>query len=124
VNKNYFSRREFIATVGIAGLMPVRNLLAAQSGACHMEKYRNPETRVVSFISDLYSDEQRYAVSATDSSNLPKPLLVFLGPGSYSNLERMAYHSEKIVKVASDAGESAVVVIPGGRGNESVINSV
>lgn len=117
---NPISRRTFFAFSGVTGLASTTNISLARTSSQPSEPYKNQETKVRSFISDLYTDEQKYAASATDNNSSLKPLIVILLPGVYHNLDRTAKLCEQCVGYLKDAGESAVVIIPGGRGNGSV----
>ena len=114
------SRRNFLLSSTIAAIMHSNEVLSQSTPNDRHHNYTNPETKVVTFTSKLYFDEQRYAVSATDRDSSSKPLIVVLLPGQFSNLQRSANHCEQIVTLVKDAGESAVVIIPGGRGNGTV----
>lgn len=114
------SRRNFLTSSAVAAILQTRRATARSTGNDSGRESSKFETGVVTFKSNLYSDDQRYAVSATGSDDGPKPLLVVLLPGQYSNLERSAKHCEQIAGLAAEENESVVVIIPGGRGNGTV----
>lgn len=114
------TRRGFLAFSGASSIAWKADAAAMQKLNSGAEQYKNPETKVCTFISDLYNDEQKYAVSATDSNATPKPLIVILLPGVYHNLDKTARLCEQCADHIKDAGKSAVIIIPGGRGNGTV----
>ncbi len=114
------SRRNFLTSSTVAAIMQSTMAASQSTGNDKRQEFDNPETKVAAFTSQLYSDEQHYAVSATDRGDSPKPLLVVLLPGQFSRLQSSARHCEQIAMMVAEAGESAVVIIPGGRGNGTV----
>ena len=76
--------------------------------------------QVLYYHSKLDEMLQPLPICATDNSSTPKPLILDLSPGAISDLAHSARRCENMTRFAGDAGETAVIATPCGRGPGSV----
>lgn len=73
------------------------------------------EGTVAHYRSKIDGQERPYVVCATDSSSVPKPLIICVSP-SGDNLEAAAYRTGLVASIIKESGQAAVVLRPTGRG--------
>ena len=76
--------------------------------------------QVLYYPSKLDEILQPLPICATDNDPTPKPLILDLSPGAIADLGQSARQCEQYVRFAVEAGETAIVAKPCGRGPGSV----
>ena len=75
--------------------------------------------KVDHYLSEMDGKRRPYAVSATGTNDVPRPMIVEVSPGG-TNLQRGVHLTESIAALAAKHGLSCIVVRPTGRGPGSV----